>query len=170
MSWHIDPMLPQRTGRIAGIRIGFAGLHLVSDNDIEIMPTGLLHAHSGLRYLVLLAGVVALLYSLYAVLTNRPYDRGVRVTAATFTGLLHSQVLLGFFLLVSGRFHPALIGHIFMMFLAATATQVPLSVMRRRAPEDRTALPHLIGTLVAMALIWGGVLSIGRGLLSSTSF
>lgn len=134
------------------------------------MLTGLLHAHSGLRYLVLLAGLAALLYSLFVVLTRRPYDRGVRITAAAFTGLLHLQVLLGFFLLVSGRFSPQLIGHIFMMLFAVAATQIPLSVLKRRPLEERTALPHLIGTVVALALIWGGVLSIGRGLFQSTSF
>lgn len=134
------------------------------------MLTGLLHAHSGLRYLVLLAGVAALLYSLFIVLTRRPYDRGVRATAAAFTGLLHLQVLLGFFLLVSGRFSPQLIGHIFMMLLATAATQIPLSVLKRRPQEERTALPHLVGTVVALALIWGGVLSIGRSLFQATSF
>jgi uncharacterized membrane protein len=133
------------------------------------MLTGLFHAHSGLRYLVLLAGIAALLYSLISVLTRRPYDRRVRMTAAIFSGLLHLQVLIGFFLLVSGRFSPQLIGHIFMMLLAATATQIPLSVLKRRPQEKRTALPHLIGTVVALGLIWGGVLSIGRGLLQSTS-
>jgi len=134
------------------------------------MLTGLLHAHSGLRYLVLLAGVAALIYSLYAVLTRRPYDRGVRVTAATFAGLLHLQILLGFFIVVSGRFSAQLIGHIFMMLLAAAAAQVPLSVLRRRPAEERTPMPHLVGTVIALLMIWGGVLSIGRGLLQSAVF
>ncbi len=129
------------------------------------MVTGLLHAHSGLRYLVLLAGVVVVAYALYGLITDRPYDRGMRVTAASFAGLLHLQVLLGFFLLVSGRFYPALIGHIFLMLFAAVAAQVPLSVMRRRAPEERRYAPHLVGAVVALLLIWFGVLAINRTLL-----
>lgn len=129
------------------------------------MLTGLLHAHSALRYLVLLAGLAALAYALYAVATRRPYDTGVRRTAGIFAGLLHLQVLLGFALLVSGRFYPALIGHIFMMLMAALAAQVPLSVLRRMPPNKRQPMPHLIGAALALALIWGGVLSIGRGLL-----
>ena len=132
------------------------------------MLTSLLHAHSGLRYLVLLAGLAALAYALYAVVLGRPYDRGIRRTAGAFAGLLHLQVLLGFVLLVSGRFYPALIGHIFMMLMAALAAQVPLSVLRRRAPEERRPMPHLIGTALALALIWGGIMSIGRGLLDSS--
>ena len=134
----------------------------------EPMLTGLLHAHSGLRYLVLLCGVIALGYALFAVLTRRPYDQGIRKTAAAFAGLLHLQVLVGFIFLVSGRFYPALVGHIFMMLAAAAAAQVPLSVLRRREPEARTPMPHLVGTLIALALIWGGIASIGRGLLNNS--
>ena len=134
------------------------------------MLTGLLHAHSGLRYLILIAGVVAFAYALFAVLTRRPYDRGLRATGASFAGLLHLQVLLGFIMIVSGEFYSALIGHIFMMLFAAVTAQVPVSVMRRRPPEARTALPHLIAVAVALVLIWGGVRAIGRGLLTSTVF
>jgi heme A synthase len=132
------------------------------------MLNGLLYAHSGLRYLVLLSGVVALGYALFSVLTSRSYDQGMRRTAAAFAGLLHFQILVGFVFLVSGRFYPALIGHIVMMLGAATAAQVPLSVLRRRAPEDRRPMPHLIGTVIALAMIWGGIVSIGRGFLGNS--
>ena len=132
------------------------------------MLNGLLYAHSGLRYLVVLAGVVALAYSLFAVLTSRPYDRGIRAVAAAFSGLLQLQILLGFVLLVSGRFYPALIGHIFMMLAAAAAAQIPLSVLRRRPPEMRRPMPHLISTAIALLLIWAGVMAIGRGILDSS--
>jgi hypothetical protein len=102
--------------------------------------------------------------------TRRPYDRGLRATGAAFAGLLHLQVLLGFVMIVSGRFYPALIGHIFMMLFAAVTAQIPLSVMRRRAPEARTALPHLVAVTISLVLIAGGVMAIGRGLLTSTAF
>lgn len=131
------------------------------------MIDGLLHAHSGLRYLVLLAGVTALAYALYGWLSSRSYDRGMRITAASFAGLLHLQVLLGFVIIVSGRFYGALIGHLFMMLAAAAVAQVPLSVMRRRPPEERTFAPHAICAALALALIWGGVAAIGRDLLGS---
>lgn len=131
------------------------------------MFTGLLHAHSGLRYLVLLAGALALIYALWGLLSKRPYDRGMRILGSSFAGLLHLQVLLGFFLLVSGVFQPMLIGHIFLMLVAAVVAQIPVSVMRRRPPEERSHAPHVVATLVALGLIWAGVLSIGRGLLES---
>ncbi len=138
------------------------------------MLTGLLHAHSGLRYLVLLAGVLALAYAVYGWATNRNYDRGMRITGASFAGLLHLQVLLGFVILVSGRLAAgigaALIGHLVAMLLAAVAAQLPLSVMRRRPQEERAYLPHVVGILAAFGLIWLGVASIGRGLLEAAVF
>ncbi len=138
------------------------------------MITGLLHAHSGLRYLVLLAGVIALAYALFGWLTGRKYDRGMRITAASFAGLLHLQVILGFIILVSGRLAGgvggALIGHLFLMLFAAVVAQLPLSVMRRRPPEARSYPPHVICTLIAFALIWLGVASIGRGLMEAAVF
>ncbi len=134
------------------------------------MFTGLLHTHSGLRYLVLLAGVMALGYALWGMASKRPYDKGMRILGTSFAGLLHLQVLVGFFLLVSGVFQPMLIGHIFLMLIAAVIAQIPVSVMRRRPQEQRTHTPHVVATLVALALIWMGVASIGRGLFESFAF
>jgi heme A synthase len=134
------------------------------------MSTGLLHAHSGLRYLVLLAGVIALAYALVGVITKRPYDRQMRVLGSAFSGGLHVQVLLGFFLLVSGIFQPMLIGHIFLMLIAAVVAQIPVSVMRRRPENERSFTPHVVSTLLALGLIWAGILSIGRSLLESNTF
>jgi heme A synthase len=131
------------------------------------MLTGLLHAHSGLRYLVLLAGIIAIAYAAASLVSRRPYDRFMRTTASAFAGLLHLQVLLGFVLIVSGTFYPALIGHIFLMILAAVVAQIPVSVMRRRPPEARSHLPHLVGNVVAFGLIWAGIAAIGRGLFGS---
>jgi hypothetical protein len=132
------------------------------------MLTGLLHAHSGLRYLILLAGVVALVWAVVGMATKRPYAPGMRIAAVSFAGLLHLQVLLGFAILVSGRFNTALIGHIFLMIMAAVVAQIPVSVLRRRPPELRTYAPHAIGIALALVLIWAGVAAIGRGLLGSS--
>lgn len=138
------------------------------------MLTGLLHAHSGLRYLVLLAGAIALGYAIFGWATGRRYDRGMRISASAFAGLLHLQVVLGFFILVSGRLAGgiggALIGHLFLMLFAAVLAQIPLSVMRRRPPEKRSYAPHAVFTVVAFVFIWAGVASIGRGLFEAAVF
>ncbi len=129
------------------------------------MADFLFHAHSGIRYLVLLAGVVACAYPIFTLATGRGYDRWVRISGASFAGFLHLQVLVGFFLLFSGRFHPQLIGHILMALLAAVVAQIPVSVLKRRPVEERTAVPHLVGAAVALATVVLAILAIGRPIL-----
>jgi hypothetical protein len=128
----------------------------------------LFYAHSGVRYLVLLAGLLALAYAVLGAATRRPYDRAMLGMASAFAGLTHLQVLLGIALLFTGRFYSALIGHIVCMVFAAVVAQVVPSVMRRRAPGQRSYAPHAIGVLVALALMVAGILAIGRGPFSST--
>jgi hypothetical protein len=122
----------------------------------------LFHAHSGLRFLVLLAALAALAYFAFGLATRRPVGRAVRAFGSTFVGLLDLQILLGVALALSGRWYPALIGHLVMMLLAAIAAHVLLVINRRRA-RPGFALPFAaIG--VALALIIGGIYAIpGRG-------
>jgi hypothetical protein len=130
----------------------------------------LYHAHSGLRYIVLLLGAAALLYALWGLATKRAYDRPMQILGMSFAGTLHLQVVLGFLVLfaVVGRdFHPGIMGHLFMMLMAAAAVQVPLSVMKRRAPEARSLLPIVIGVGVGLLFIVGGILSIGRSVFGT---
>jgi hypothetical protein len=126
----------------------------------------LFQAHSGLRYLVLLVGLAALIYFLSGLATKRPVDKGVRILGSAFTGLLDLQVLLGIIMVAMGRFYPQLIGHIVMMLLAAAVTHV-LLVMNRKRATPGYVLP-LIAVAVALAFIAGGIMAIGRGLLTHT--
>jgi hypothetical protein len=127
----------------------------------------LFQAHSGLRYLVLLVGVVALAYFVSGLATKRPVDKGVRILGAAFTGLLDLQILLGLIMVAMGRYYPQLIGHIAMMLLAAALTHVLLVVNRKR-PNPGYVLP-LIAVAGSLALISGGIMAIGRGVLTHTS-
>ncbi len=129
------------------------------------MSNFLLNAHSGLRYLILLGGVLTVLYAAYGTVSGRPYDKTIRILASSFVGTLHLQILLGVALLFSGLFQPALTGHIFMMVFAAAAAQIPVSVMRRRPEERKSYLPHGVGALVALLMIVVGILAIGRDIL-----
>lgn len=125
------------------------------------MSNFVLNAHSGLRYLILLGGVLTVLYATYGVASGRAYDKTIRILASAFAGTIHLQILLGLAMLLSGSgFQPVLIGHISMMVFAAAAAQIPVSVMRRRPEEAKSILPHGIGALVALALIAGGILAI----------
>lgn len=128
----------------------------------------LFQAHSGLRYLVLLTGVIALAYFVSGLATKRPVDKGVRILGAAFTGLLDLQGALGLIMVAMGRFYPQLIGHLVMMLLAITLTHVLLVVNRKR-PNPGYALPALaVGG--ALVLIFGGIMAIGRGVLTHTAF
>ena len=126
----------------------------------------LFHAHSGLRYLVLLVGVVAVIAFAYALLARRPLGAARGLTAA-FTGLLDLQILLGIAQVIGGVFYGALIGHIVLMVLAAIAAH-GASVMARRSTDERRALTiRLVGVVLALVLIAVGITAIGRSVLGS---
>jgi hypothetical protein len=127
----------------------------------------LFYAHSGLRYLVLLMGLVALAYFAYGLATKRPVDKGVRILGSSFVGLLDLQIVLGILLLATGwPFYPALWGHIVMMLLAAGLAHTLLVVNRRR-PNPGYLLP-LIAVAGAFVLVIGGILAIGRSPVGTT--
>lgn len=126
----------------------------------------LFYAHSGLRYLVLLAALLAVAWFLFGHLTKRPVDRSLRIVGASFVGFLDLQILLGVLVLVTRGFYPQLIGHIVMMALAATVAHVGMVVNRKRA-QPTWWLP-LVSVLVALLLVVGGIMAIGRPLFGTT--
>lgn len=130
--------------------------------------TGLLHSHSGLRYLILLVGVAALVVYGLGLMKQAPWTKGHRILGASYAGLLHTQALVGLVMVAMGRYFPALIGHIVLMLLAAAAAQVPMTLNKKRAaPGHRLPLLGVGGSLL---LIVGGVMAIGRGLFQATVF
>ncbi|HEX8441716.1 hypothetical protein [Archangium sp.] len=124
----------------------------------------LLSLHSYLRYLVLLVGVVAVAWFAFGLATKRPVDKSVRILGSSFAGLLDTQILLGIIGVAMGRYYPALIGHIVMMILAAGLAHA-LLVKNRKSATPGYVLP-LIAVGGALLLVAGGILAIGRGLLS----
>ena len=125
-------------------------------------------AHSGLRYLVLLAGLFVIVQALVGILGKREYSTAMARLAAAFTGLLHLQVLTGMAVLFTRPFHTAIIGHLFLMLAAAAVAQFTGSVVKRRPREEKSYGPHLVGAAVALGLVAAGVMAIGRGVLQST--
>lgn len=130
--------------------------------------TGLFHAHSGLRFLILLLGALNVVVLGAGLAQKKPFGKVHRVLGAAFAGTLHLQVVLGAAMVALGRYYPALIGHIVMMTLAAVVAQVAMSVNRKRATPT-LSLP-LIGVAVALFFIVGGVMAIGRGLFTVSAF
>lgn len=130
--------------------------------------TGLLHAHSGLRYLILLLAVANLVALAIGLAQKQPFGRLHRALGAAFAGSLHLQVVIGVVMVSLGLYYPKLIGHFAMMLLAAVLAQVTMSVNRRR-PTPGYQLP-LLGIGGALLLIIGGIMAISRGVLQSTAF
>lgn len=125
----------------------------------------LLPAHSGIRYLVLLAGLIVVVYAAVGLFGRKPYGRGGHITMQVFVGLLDVQFLLGLLLVFSRPFYPALTGHIVMMVLAVGTAHAASSVNRRRPPERKSWALQLGAALLALFFIVGGILAIGRRVL-----
>lgn len=130
--------------------------------------SGLFHAHSGLRFLILLLGVLNVLVLGIGLAQKAQFSRLHRILGASFAGALHLQIVLGIAMVAMGRYYPALVGHMVMMILAAVVAQAAMSVNRRRE-EPTLGLP-LAGVVIALLCIVGGVMSIGRGLFTVSAF
>jgi hypothetical protein len=129
--------------------------------------TAFFYAHSGIRFLVLLLGVLALAYSGYGWAANRPADRASRILGAAFVGTLDVQAVIGIILVVTGLYYPALIGHIAMMLMAVLLAHVGMVVARRTVESRRAHLVRFLTVLFALVLVAGGIAAIGRPLLGT---
>ena len=121
----------------------------------------LYHAHSGLRYLVLLAALVAIVALAYALATGRA-SRATRVLPAIFTGLLDLQVLLGIALVIGGLMPDIVVGHLVMMVIA-------LIVAHGASIHRRESVPCRVAGTVARPEV-AGLLAAGRQLCDLWSF
>ncbi|HET7229382.1 MAG TPA: hypothetical protein VFJ16_05235 [Longimicrobium sp.] len=132
------------------------------------MINGIFHAHSGLRYLVLIAGVVALIVMAMGAFGQRPFGKPSRISLAAFSGLLDLQILLGIVMVVLGCFYGALMGHLMMMIVAAVALHGLSVYARKQADPRRAHTIGLVGVVLAVALIVGGISAIGRSPVGSS--
>lgn len=123
--------------------------------------------HSGVRYLVLLAAVVALIGAFMAGRPGRPAGGKPDRFYMIFVGLLDLQVVIGIVLLLLRGFYPQLMGHIFTMILAVVAAHGFGVVARNRERErmQPQAGLRIAGVLIAVVLIIGGIMAIGRPIL-----
>ena len=126
----------------------------------------LFHAHSGLRYLVLLAALGALIALAHGLATRRT-SRAARVLPAAFTGLLDLQILLGVALLMGGLMPDAVVGHLALMLLAAVVAHGSSIVAKRSHDDRRELVIRLGGVVLALLLIIAGIMAIGRSVFGS---
>ncbi|MBI4544754.1 MAG: hypothetical protein HY703_06150 [Gemmatimonadetes bacterium] len=122
-------------------------------------------AHSGLRYLVLLAAAAMVVYALQGWMRRQPYDRAAALLGRGFLGLLDVQLLLGILLLFLRPLYPALSGHVSLMLLAAAAAHGASIANRRRPAEQKSFALALAGSAGALLLLMAGILAIGRAVV-----
>jgi hypothetical protein len=126
------------------------------------------HAHSGLRYLVLLVGIAALVAALAGLRRSGGAAGGAeRGLMAAFAGTLDLQLVLGAILLALRPFYGALIGHIVMMVAAVAVVHVGSVVAKRREPARSGSAYRVMAIVVSLVVIVGGIMAIGRPIFGS---
>lgn len=124
------------------------------------------YAHSGFRYIFLLAALATIGYAIFGMVTKRPYDKNIRLLSVVTMLSLDFTSFLGIAVGFSARArYPGLGPHIATMLFAMIVLHVVSKVMRNRAPEEQTYAPHLVSTVVALGLVWVGIAALGRSLI-----
>ncbi|MEO7041451.1 MAG: hypothetical protein ABI035_04250 [Gemmatimonadaceae bacterium] len=126
----------------------------------------LYYTHSGLRYLILLVAVAAVLALTYSVATGRVAPVA-RKLSTVFVGLLDLQIVLGISLMMGGIFPDAVTGHLILMIFAALATHGAFLIGQQLENVRSELAVRLGGIIVALALIVVGIMAIGRSVLGS---
>ena len=120
----------------------------------------LLYSHSGLRWLIVLAGVAALILFGNGWLTKKYFPKPERILVAMYSGLLDAQVLLGLIFLVytgiNGAGFPRFrLEHMTMLIIAAVAAHLPRKW--RDAAADIYHRNTFLAILASFMLIYVGV-------------
>ena len=106
------------------------------------MYTFLLHAHSGLRWLILVAVVIAVLKSLVGLFGGTEYSKFDKIVAVAFVGMMHLQLLIGLILYFIYSPHITYnmsdpvsrfwsVEHLALMLFAVAAAQVGRSISKK---------------------------------------
>jgi FtsH-binding integral membrane protein len=134
------------------------------------MANMLYQAHSGLRFLVLLAALIAIAVLLWGWSARRPFAGQSRAVTAVFTGVLDLQVTLGILLVFFRPWYGPLIGHLVMMIAAAFAAHGLTVYAKKQTDPRRMHMISLIGIALALLLILGGIMSIRNSPFEMTVF
>jgi uncharacterized membrane protein YphA (DoxX/SURF4 family) len=129
------------------------------------MGFGFLMFHSGLRYLILVAGIAMVGYALYGQVMGKPYDKRMRLLGSGYAMLMHLQILAGIAMLFGGMFDPRAGVHIITMVFAAASAQIPVSVMRRRPEAERSFGPIAVFGAVSLVLVALGIVALGKPII-----
>ena len=129
------------------------------------MASFVFNAHSGLRYLILVIGVVTALVALIGFLQKKPASSAGVTMLRIFTVLLDIQVLLGIATLLTRPFYAQLIGHLVMMIAAVAVAHLGTTRLKKATPEARGSGQLLTASLVPLLLIVAGIMAIQRAIV-----
>lgn len=128
----------------------------------------LVMAHSGIRYLVVLVGIIAVLYAAYGLIARPAWSSAANYVHLAFSWVVRINFLLGAILWVWGqawtRGIALAVTHPLLMIAAVALTEM-LMVRRKKASGDRdtwrlflagTGLP-LLFILVGVVVVVGNV-------------
>lgn len=129
------------------------------------MDTFLRYTHSGLRWIVVVALVAALLYMLYGWLAKRPWDRRGQTLLAIFSGLVGLQWIVGLvFLIVWGSMTSFSIRHywehLFAQTLALAVAHLHYMWRRREMADVVRYRNNFLAVLGTFGLIFIGVMTL----------
>ncbi len=125
------------------------------------------YTHSGVRYLVLLAAILALAYLLVGMFRGEQVDKLAKILTGAYVGLLDVQVLTGIVLFLLTQSSPQLLGHVVMM-LAAVSVGHAANIMNKRRDEPSWGIA-LAGVALSLILIIGGIMAIGRPIFGTSA-
>ncbi len=125
------------------------------------------YTHSGVRYLVLLAAILALAYLLVGMFRGEQVDKLAKILTGAYVGLLDVQVLTGIVLFLLTQSSPQLLGHVVMM-LAAVSVGHAANIMNKRRDEPSWGIA-LTGVALSLILIIGGIMAIGRPIFGTSA-
>jgi hypothetical protein len=120
----------------------------------------LLAAHSGFRYIVLLAALAGLIQAVVA--GRRGYDRAGLAMLRVYVVVLDIQLMLGILVLLTHRFVPALVGHLVLMLGAIAIAHVARVRLGRRLGEAGVYRVQLGVFALTLVMIAAGIVAIGR--------
>ncbi len=128
------------------------------------MQDFIFNAHSGVRWLVVLATIIVFIWLIRGIVQNHPYDKLTHRIIASWSGLIGLQWILGIILFIlMGNFdveHRWF--HAFLMTVALVVAHayVPL----KRIPNDIKRMQAVLASVLGVAiLVFSGVMVLPQG-------
>lgn len=142
------------------------------------MYTGLLHTHSGLRYIVLLLLVVVVAKSMVGLISKKPFEKADEKLTLFLMIATHIQLLVGLILYFVSPFVQFgantmkdavtrywTVEHAFVMLIAIVCITMARTSTKKLTESKAKHKRVFIMTSLALILIVAGIIMSGRGII-----